>query len=279
MIRKIKRIVSGRYQQDGAGVKLQRVIANKDVYDFDPFLMLDTFDSKDPDDYIRGFPWHPHRGIETVTYLIHGRIEHSDSLGNKGEITDQYCQWMTAGSGILHQEMPKPSPHIYGFQLWINLPAKDKMTHPKYNDLDQDKIPVIQSNHHTVRLISGSYQNNTAVMQGDYVKADIMDVSLMPECEWTLDVNHESTVFIYIFEGEAVFSDSDDTISDHQAVLFEKGDLFQVKAGNKNLRFILFSGMALKEPIAWGGPIVMNTKEELDQAFRELEENTFIRHL
>ncbi|MCK9330843.1 MAG: pirin family protein [Candidatus Cloacimonetes bacterium] len=278
MIRKIKRIVNGRYQQDGAGVKLQRVIANRDIYDFDPFLMLDTFDSKDSDDYIKGFPWHPHRGIETVTYLIHGKIEHSDSLGNKGEITDRYCQWMTAGSGILHQEMPKPSPHMYGFQLWINLPAGDKMTHPKYNDLDETKISVFQTNDCVVRLISGNYQGNTAVMQGDYVKADIMDVSLMPGYEWTLEVNDESTVFIYIFEGEATFFDTDTPISDHQAVLFEKGDLFKIKAGKDKLRFTLFSGMALKEPIAWGGPIVMNTKEELDQAFNELKNNTFIKH-
>lgn len=277
--RLMKKFVAGQRTSDGAGVRLQRVIANHDVYDFDPFLMLDAFDSKNPDDYVRGFPWHPHRGIETITYLISGRIEHMDSLGNKGEITDNYCQWMTAGSGIMHQEMPLESPQMLGFQLWLNLPKVNKMCQPAYHDIDQTKIPKIQEENALIHLISGAYLGHEAPAQGDYVKAMIMDVELKADTPWEYLSKPEDTLFIYIFYGKAILPhDQNKELSDRQAVLFDNGNKLVIKAGNENLRFALFSAKALSEPIAWGGPIVMNTREELHVAFKELDEGNFIKN-
>lgn len=275
--RLIKTFVAGQRTSDGAGVRLQRVIANHDVLDFDPFLMLDAFDSKNPDDYIRGFPWHPHRGIETITYLIKGKIEHMDSLGNKGEITDNYCQWMTAGSGIMHQEMPLESPHMLGFQLWLNLPKVNKMCKPAYHDIDQSKIPEIQEENALIHLISGAYKGQKAPSQGDYVKANIIDVELNANTQWEFCSNPENTLFIYIFYGKAILPKDNKELLARQAVLFELGEKLLIQAGDENLRFALFSAKALKEPIAWGGPIVMNTREELHLAFKELDEGTFIK--
>lgn len=273
----IQKTVSGRQTRDGAGVQLTRVISQPDVYDFDPFLMLDAFDSTDPQDYIRGFPWHPHRGIETITYLIYGDIEHGDSLGNSGSILDGCCQWMTAGSGILHQEMPKASEYMLGVQLWLNLPRQSKMSPPKYRDIRTETIPTIIEKDYTVRVLSGNFSAAAGAVQGDYVKAVFLDITVFPQGGFSMQTDPSDTVFAYIIKGEGAFGTSGKTISAKNAVLFEKGNTFSAAAGDIGLRFLLFSGRPLNEPVAWGGPIVMNTQAELDTAFRELEEGTFIK--
>ncbi len=274
----IREIVTGEAQYDGAGVKLVRVIGHRTVEAFDPFLMLDAFDSDDPEDYIRGFPWHPHRGIETVTYLIRGDIEHGDSLGNKGSILDGCCQWMTAGSGILHQEMPQSTEKMLGVQLWLNLPKSQKMAAPQYRDIRADMVPKIEEDGVTVRVISGAYKNAVAKMQGDYVKTLFLDVDLGKNQTWELATDPEATLFIYIVEGKGAFDpDGESFLPAKRAVLFNSGRRFFARAGESGIRFLLFSGRPLKESVAWGGPIVMNTQEELQQAFREFREGTFIR--
>jgi redox-sensitive bicupin YhaK (pirin superfamily) len=276
-VRKVLKTVIGSNQVDGAGVHLVRVLGPAQTKEFDPFLMLDAFDSRNPADYIKGFPWHPHRGIETVTYLMAGDIEHGDSLGNRGHIRDGGCQWMTAGSGIIHQEMPQASPHMLGLQLWINLPRKDKWASPQYRDITADKIPKCQEEAGEVGVISGAYGQIKGATQGDYVKALVLDVALKPDAPWSMPVDRHSTLFIYIVQGAGLFGDPAIRVDSHRAVLFGEGDQFAVHAGPDGLRFILFSGRPLREPIAWGGPIVMNTQEELDQAFAELDAGTFIR--
>ncbi|GMB01200.1 pirin family protein [Pelosinus sp. IPA-1] len=277
-IRTIRRIVTGEKAIDGAGVKLVRVFGHDDVKEFDPFLMLDAFDSVNPDDYIKGFPWHPHRGIETITYLINGDIEHGDSLGNKGSILDGDCQWMTAGSGIIHQEMPKSSERMLGAQIWLNLSSKDKMVAPKYRDILKKNIPIIDEDDYKIRIISGKYKEISGAIQGDYVKPLYFDVEVKANCEWSFQTEVDSTLFVYILQGGGCFSpDNEELISEKHAVLFNEGDTFWVKASSAGIRFLFLAGKPLKEPIAWGGPIVMNTKEELNQAFKDLEENKFIR--
>ncbi len=276
-IRNIRRVVTGSNQVDGAGVRLVRVIGRGDVEEFDPFLLLDAFDSRDPQDYVRGFPWHPHRGIETVTYLIEGDVEHGDSLGNGGHIRDGGCQWMTAGGGILHQEMPQATPRMRGLQLWINLPCKDKFAPPEYRDLSGDRIPRIREAGARIGVVSGRYGNVAGPTQGDYVKTTMLDVELEPGAEFRLPVESGATLFIYVVEGSGRFGDSDRTLHSHCAVLFGEGDEFSAWASETGARFVLFAGRPLREPIAWGGPIVMNTREELEQAFAEIENGTFIR--
>lgn len=274
--RLIRRIVTGSRQVDGAGVHLVRVIGRGDVEEFDPFLLLDAFDSRDPKDYVRGFPWHPHRGIETVTYLIAGDIEHGDSLGNGGHIRDGGCQWMTAGGGILHQEMPQASPRMLGLQLWLNLPCKDKFAPPQYRDLSGDRIPRVREKGARLGVISGRYGRTDGPTHGDYVKATMLDVELEPGAEFRLPTDPEATLFVYVVDGAGRFGGPDEVAS-HRAVLFGAGDGFAAQAGEAGVRFVLFAGRPLREPIAWGGPIVMNTREELDQAFAEIENGTFIR--
>jgi len=277
-IRAVNKIVAGIHTQDGAGVKLVRVIGHNDTSEFDPFLMLDAFDSSNPADYIKGFPWHPHRGIETITYLLQGDIEHGDSLGNKGSILDGECQWMTAGSGIIHQEMPQVSKRMLGVQLWLNLPAKDKMVPPKYHGITNQDIPVIKENNSKIHIIGGTYKNHKGAVEGDYIKPLLLDVELEAEADWAIDVTHEETLFIYIFYGSGNFGqDQKNAIEEKHAVLFGEGDILKVKASEKGVRFLLMAATPLHEPIAWGGPIVMNTKEELNIAFKELEENKFIK--
>lgn len=278
-IRKISKIVTGRAAVDGAGVKLVRVLGHRDVEDFDPFLLLDAFDSTDPEDYVKGFPWHPHRGIETVTYLVSGIIEHGDSLGNKGEILDGDCQWMTAGSGIIHQEMPKPAERMLGVQLWLNLPAKDKMTDPRYGDIRSENVPIVTEEGARIKVIAGSYKESAGAFEGRYVKATYLDVLLDAGKEWSYKSEDGSTLFIYILLGSGSFDPGQpEVIENKRAVLFGEGEQFWVKAGTEGIRFLLLSGKPLKEPIAWGGPIVMNTKEELELAFRELREDSFVKN-
>ena len=276
-MRNIRRIVTGSNQVDGAGVKLVRVLGPGTTQEFDPFLMLDAFDSRNPADYTKGFPWHPHRGIETVTYLIEGDIEHGDSLGNKGHILDGGCQWMTAGSGIIHQEMPQDCPRMLGLQLWVNLPRKDKWVRPQYRDIKAAMIPRVDEASGTVGVISGVYGQAQGVTEGDYVKVLLLDVALKPDAAWALPTDPQATLFIYILDGEGSFGDAKTSVESRRAILFHEGDEFAVQAGPAGMRFVLAAGRPLREPIAWGGPIVMNTQEELDQAFAEISNRTFIR--
>lgn len=273
--REIVKTVRGFRAVDGAGVSLVRVLGNRDVYDFDPFLMLDSFDSTDPADYTAGFPWHPHRGIETITYLINGKIEHMDSLGNKGTIESGESQWMTAGSGILHQEMPIAAERMLGFQLWLNMSKAEKMAEPAYLGITQDMIPVIDADRAKVRVLSGGYGGVSGVLPR-HIQAGILDVSLPKGERITLPTKPEETVFAFLILGDAVIDAH--LLSEKTAVLFGAGDSVSIEATpDRDLRFILFSGKALHEPIAWGGPIVMNTREELDLAFEELRNGSFIK--
>ena len=273
--REINKITRGMHAVDGAGVSLVRVFGKRDIYDFDPFLMLDAFDSTNPDDYIKGFPWHPHRGIETITYLIEGEIEHGDNLGNQGNINSGDCQWMTAGSGIIHQEMPKKTKRLLGAQIWLNLPKEAKMSQPLYGGILSENIPEVSLENGKVRVISRTYQNQNGAFQGHFVKATYLDVSLDKNSEWSLSTSSQDTLFIYIFSGSGVFKDT--IVQEKNAVLFDDGDLFTIKTNGEAVRFILLTAPRLDEPIAWGGPIVMNTEAELKQAFKELNEGTFIR--
>lgn len=275
--RTVNKTVKGRRAVDGAGVHLVRVIGYTDVKQFDPFLMLDAFDSANPEDYIRGFPMHPHRGIETVTYLLEGLMEHQDSLGNKGEIGPGACQWMTAGSGIMHQEMPQEVPHLLGLQLWINLPRNEKMTQPKYRNLTPDNIAVIKEDGATVRVLCGEYKNHQGAMQADHVQAIYLDVTVEPKKVWRVQTSPMDTVFLYIISGSFTVKESD-VLQSKQAVLLNYGDQITVTAGPEGARFMLLQGPPLKEPVAWGGPVVMNTEDELRVAFMELEAGNFIKH-
>jgi hypothetical protein len=273
----IKKIIIGEHTVDGAGVNLVRVFGYKETKELDPFLMLDAFDSTDPTDYIKGFPWHPHRGIETITYLIEGDIEHGDNLGNKGSILDGDCQWMTAGSGIIHQEMPKASPRMLGVQLWLNLPQKDKMTTPHYHEIRKVDIPVCNEGDRKIHIIGGTYHDIKGAFEGGYVKPLYLDVEMKKNAEWSIDIDQESTMFIYVLQGTGAVLPENSVISKKQAILFHQGNQLMVKAADTGMRFLLLAGRPLKEPIAWGGPIVMNTKAELKLAFKELEDSTFIK--
>lgn len=276
--REVVKTVRGTRQVDGAGVSLVRVMGYNDVKEFDPFLMLDAFDSTDPNDYIKGFPMHPHRGIETVTYLIKGRIDHEDSLGNKGTIRDGDCQWMTAGSGIMHQEMPIAAERMLGAQLWVNLPRKDKMTEPKYRDITADMIPIIKEEEGEIRIISGNYKGTDGAMQADFVKVLYLDILIHAGKTMIVPTSESENLFVYIVDGSGKFGEKETNIDSHTGVLLNKGNKVKVTAGDKGIRMFLISGESLQEPIAWGGPIVMNTREELHKAFEELENGSFIKH-
>lgn len=285
--RKATQIIRGQNAVDGAGVHLRRVVGLRNVHDFDPFLMLDGFDSTDPRDYIKGFPWHPHRGIETVTYLIKGEITHADSLGNSGTIGELECQWMTAGSGIIHQEMPQPAERMLGCQLWVNLPAKDKMTEPSYRDITQNDVLIAEEENAVIRILSGSYKGKSGAFKGDYVKVQYLDVALKPDSVWNYsETPNNETLFLYLIEGTLA---PDENLNEFEskacAILFTSGnnenaenDIVTVKSGGEGARFILLAGAPLHESISWGGPIVMNTREELNLAFEELDNGKFIKH-
>lgn len=277
MDRKIKKLVRGQKTTDGAGVHLVRVLGYDTVEDFDPFLMLDSFDSTNPNDYIAGFPMHPHRGIETITYLISGEIDHEDSLGNKGRIGPGQSQWMTAGSGILHQEMPQPAERMLGFQLWLNLPGENKMADPQYFDIGGGMIGEVQKDGAIVRVISGDYEDAKGA-KTSYIPATIYDVSLETGKSITIQTKAGENVFTFLIQGDAVVADK--RIDEKTAVLFDQeGDTVTVSAPEDSpARFIFISGKPLHEPVAWGGPIVMNSREELQNAFEELRHGSFIKH-
>lgn len=272
---KVIKTIQGQKAIDGAGVHLVRVLGVNDVKDFDPFLMLDSFDSTDPSDYTEGFPMHPHRGIETVTYLISGEIEHEDNLGNKDVIRSGEAQWMTAGSGILHQEMPLKSERMLGFQLWLNLPRAEKMTEPAYLSITQDMIATKSVNGANIRVLSGNFEDKVGIMP-KHIPATIYDIHLSKGNEIEIPTKPDEKVFVFLIEGDAYIEEK--RILSKSAVLFDNGESIVVLAPpDTDTRFVFFSGKPLEEPIAWGGPIVMNTQEELKLAFNELRQGTFIK--
>lgn len=276
--RKIAERVTGSIQYDGAGVRLVRVLGHDTVRGFDPFLMLDAFDSRDPNDYIKGFPWHPHRGIETITYLVEGHIEHRDSLSNQGDIFAGCCQWMTAGSGIMHQEMPKPAERMLGIQLWLNMPAEQKMCAPRYNDIRAEDIPVIAEGDAEIRVLSGEYGGVKGPMVPKHTPMIFFDVRLRPGAKWSCSAPDGFSVFLYAFTGGGeVEGDADGSFSSREAFRLEGEGEVPIRAGADGVHLLFLAGLPLHEPIAWGGPIVMNTHAELSQAFRELQDGTFIR--
>ena len=277
-VRSIKKIFLGEKVIEGAGVSIRRIFGHKDVTNLDPFLLLDFFNSKDPKDYVKGFPWHPHRGIETVTYLIEGEIEHEDSLGNTGVIKSGDCQWMTAGNGIIHQEMPKESPNMLGIQLWINLSSNNKMIEPKYEDINSKNIPKVEEDDGTIRVIAGEYKNTSGPGKGTSLEPIFIDVNIKRNGKFIYETEPNSTVFALIVQGEGNFDrESKKAYSVGTGILYNLGEKIEVNANEKGVRFLLLSGKPIKEPIAWGGPVVMNTKEELRTAFKQIDDGTFIK--
>jgi len=277
MIREVKRVVQGYKTLEGAGVQVVRVLGIQDIHDIDPFLLLDAFDSDNPEDYVKGFPMHPHRGIETITYLLEGEIVHRDSLGNGDKLVAGELQWMTAGSGIIHEEMPQASPKMKGLQFWLNLPAADKMTEPKYFAImpeDLKEIPL-QGGH--IKLISGDFNGESGVKQ-PHVKANMMDLELYGDVTYEFDVSKELNSFVYILEGEGYFGSQETLCKMHSAVIFGDGDSVKIRAGKDGIRMVVLSALPLNEEVAWGGPIVMNSQKDLQFAFYELNTGTFLKH-
>ena len=280
-IRGIKTVFKSKPTMEGAGVRLKRVFGYNETDLMDPFLLLDHFGSDNPDDYLKGFPWHPHRGIETITYMIEGKVKHEDSLGNTGTIETGDVQWMTAGSGIIHQEMPHRAEGLMmGFQLWANLPSSNKMMHPRYQDVKDSEIPEVETETGAkVRIICGKIDGTCGPVTEIVTDPEYMDVIVPAGKEFKHSVKKGHTVFVYVFEGNGFFDENkEQNIESDYLVLFEDGDQIIAKAGEEQLRFLLVSGMPIGEPIAWYGPIVMNNREELDEAFREYREGTFIKH-
>jgi len=282
--RKIKLMQKSRQVMEGAGVRLKRAFGRPhEATLFDPFLLLDDFHSDNPDDYIKGFPWHPHRGIETITYMLHGEIEHQDSLGNSGVICQDDVQWMTAGSGIIHSEMPKRQEGVlWGFQLWANLPASNKMMTPRYRDVKSDQICVVQREDGTkIRVIAGEVDGFQGPVKDVVIDPQYLDVQLPPHSEFIHNIPMSYTIFAYILDGEAKFDQfHNEVVGKEQIVLYEKNTVGSVKiqTDEQPVRFLLISGKPLNEPIAWNGPIVMNTQEELKTAFEEYRNDTFLKH-
>lgn len=270
---------------EGAGVSLKRVFGYFEAPQFDPFLLLDDFRATHEEDFIKGFPWHPHRGIETITYVLQGDVEHADSLGNKGIISSGDVQWMTAGSGIIHQEMPKGDGKgtMLGFQLWLNLPAESKMCQPKYRDIKSSDIPHVQpENGVEIKIICGTVHNTTGPINDLSTKPTYLDVSLKPNTTYRLETKHSHKAACYIFDGQGSFDKEGNTpahtmYSNETLLLFEDGDHIEITTTDNPVRFLFISGKPLKEPISWRGPVVMNSDEEIAQAFAELDEGTFIR--
>jgi redox-sensitive bicupin YhaK (pirin superfamily) len=283
---------------EGAGVRLRRAFGFGETSDFDPFLLFDDFRNENPDDYLAGFPWHPHRGIETITYVLAGSVNHGDSLGNSGTLGAGDVQWMTAGSGILHQEMPRGdrSGRMHGFQLWANLPSSLKMTVPRYQDVTSGDIPeVIDDDGTTVRVICGDFWGKRGPVDGIAADPRYLDVWVPAGLRKKLPVETTRHAFAYVFQGTGTFRDASDPMAvkteqvgadgsptvyetgNRSLVLFDRGDEVMIQAGEEGIRFLLVSGRPLEEPVAWHGPIVMNTQEQLRQAYAELREGTFIK--
>jgi quercetin 2,3-dioxygenase len=300
MARKIKKVWKSKPTIEGAGVHLNRAFGNNQVPQLDPFLLLDDFHSDNPSQYLAGFPWHPHRGIETITYVLHGAVEHGDSMGNSGIISPGDVQWMTAGSGIIHQEMPTGGKDklLWGFQLWANLPAKDKMMDPRYRGLTSDEIPEKKlSTGGTVKVISGTVDGVTGPVRDIVTDPEYIDISLPAGTTFIHPVSADRTAFAYVIAGKAYFDEERNPYS-HEAIgsnyfdfkrdclfgaesliLYERhGDVIKIQTEDSPARFLLVSGKPINEPVAWYGPIVMNTQEELQIAFDEFGKGTFIKH-
>jgi quercetin 2,3-dioxygenase len=298
-LRPVREIVQTQPTIEGAGVKLQRAFGFGKTKDFDPFLLLDDFRNERPEDYLAGFPWHPHRGIETITYVLAGSVEHGDSLGNKGKMTAGDVQWMTAGSGILHQEMPRGDAQgrMHGFQLWANLPSSLKMTDPRYQDIPSSAIPEVTDDDGTrARIICGEFWGKRGPVEGVAADPAYVDISVPPGARKRIQVDVTRNAFAYVFAGSGTFRDASEpraVLTEHTAapeaaptydarnhslVLFDRGDEIVVQAGPDGIRFLLVSGKPIEEPVAWYGPIVMNYPGQLKQAVIELQEGTFIKH-
>jgi redox-sensitive bicupin YhaK (pirin superfamily) len=276
MERKIRQQVKGYSTQDGAGVKLVRVLGKTTVQEFDPILMLDSFDSTNSDDYTAGFPMHPHRGIETISYVYRGRMTHKDSLGNEDTIEDGEVQWMTAGSGILHEEKLPASERLLGVQLWLNLPAKDKMAAPAYLSIKNSEIQEIEfeGGNGKLRLLAGEFKGMKGYLS-KYLPLDYYDVHLNPNASVVLDTDRERSVMMFTLLGDIYIGGK--LIEERTAVQLTHGDYIKLKATDKNAQVLFISSVTLGEPVAWGGPIVMNTKEELNKAFDDLKKGTFLQ--
>ena len=278
VFRKILNIQASKEVMEGAGVRLKRVLGQSDVKVIDPFLLLDDFHSDDPNDYIAGFPDHPHRGIETVTYMLNGYVEHQDSIGNKGIISGGDVQWMTAGSGIIHSEMPAQTDGVlHGFQLWVNLPKKSKMMKPRYQEFIDKDIPIIEfSKGIDIKIIAGGLNGTQGPVRDIVTNPEYFDITIQKEQSLELPVSERNTVFAYIYDGEALIEN--EPIVKGNVVIFDEGNTVKVDNKNPNpLKFLLISGKPIKEPIAWYGPIVMNTHAELQTAFTEYRNGTFIK--
>jgi redox-sensitive bicupin YhaK (pirin superfamily) len=298
-IRPVKRLIAAKPALEGAGVRLRRAFGFGDTEPFDPFHLLDDFRNDRPEDYLKGFPWHPHRGIETITYVLAGDVDHGDSLGNEGTIGRGDVQWMTAGSGIVHQEMPHGDEQgrMHGFQLWANLPSSLKMTTPRYQDIRSADIPEVTEDDGTrVRVICGDFWGKRGPVDGIAADPQYLDVSVPPGRRRSLPVENSRHAFAYVFSGSGKFADASEPrpvktdgvgggsgaageVADNRSlVLFDSGDEVTVQAGDEGIRFLLVSGRPIEEPVAWYGPIVMNTPEELQQAFDEFRAGTFLKH-
>jgi redox-sensitive bicupin YhaK (pirin superfamily) len=298
-LRAVKQMYETKPTIEGAGVKLQRAFGFGKTTEFDPFLLLDDFRNENPADYLAGFPWHPHRGIETITYVLAGEVAHGDSLGNKGRMTAGDVQWMTAGSGILHQEMPKgdATGRMHGFQLWANLPASLKMTAPRYQDIPTSAIPEVTEDDGThARIICGEFWGKRGPVEGVAADPSYVDISVPPGKRRRIKVETTRNAFAYVFAGAGKFLDASEPqavltesavdpnapvvydAKNHSLVLFDRGDEIVVQAGPEGIRFLLVSGKPLEEPVAWYGPIVMNTQEQIRQAMAELHNGSFIQH-
>jgi redox-sensitive bicupin YhaK (pirin superfamily) len=300
-IRPVKRIEAARPTMEGAGVHLHRAFGFGDTSELDPFLLFDDFRNDRPEDFLKGFPWHPHRGIETITYVLAGTVDHGDSLGNTGTLGAGDVQWMTAGSGIMHQEMPKGDANgrVHGFQLWANLPASLKMTQPRYQDVPGVEIPEMVGDDGTViRVVCGEFRGKLGPVDGIAADPRYLDISVLPGVRKTLKVEVERHAFAYVFAGSGTFRDASkpfgvllekevddrevlirDQTGNRSLVVFDRGDEVTIQAGDAGVRFLLISGKPIREPVAWYGPIVMNTQAELDQAVRELHAGSFIREI
>jgi len=298
-LRPVKRVLTPKETLEGAGVRLKRAFGFGNTEEFDPFLLFDDFRNERPEDFLKGFPWHPHRGIETITYVLAGSVDHGDSLGNKGSLGAGDVQWMTAGSGIMHQEMPKgdPTGRMHGFQLWANLPASLKMTAPRYQDVTSDAIPeAVDDDGTRVRVVCGEFWGKTGPVDGVAASPQYLDISVPPGVKKHLPIETTRHAFAYVFAGSGTFRDASQprgvqtevvgegattvrsAVGDRSLVLFDSGDEIVVQAGDAGIRFLLVSGQPIEEPVAWYGPIVMNTEEQLQQAYNELRAGTFIKH-
>jgi hypothetical protein len=294
----VKRAIQSKPAIEGAGVHLRRAFGFGNTEDFDPFLLLDDFRNDRPADYLAGFPWHPHRGIETITYVLAGTVEHGDSLGNSGAIAAGDVQWMTAGSGIIHQEMPQGDPdgRMHGFQLWANLPASLKMTPPRYQEVQSADVPEVTDDDGTkVRVICGEMWGKKGPVDGIAANPSYLDVRVPPGTRKSLPVETQLHAFAYVFDGDGKFRGASEPmpartegvggrapappteVGNRTLVLFDRGDEVTVETGEREMRFLLVSGKPLREPVAWHGPIVMNTQEELRQAFEEYRNGTFLK--